>query len=83
MSPTERDPMGLEVEVRRVQPYEARKDYVCPGCNRDIAAGTGHLVALPDRGRDLGRPVQRLRSEPERVDQWLRGLLRANERRHE
>ena len=55
MSPTERDPMGLEVEVRRVQPYEARKDYVCPGCNRDIPAGTGHLVAVPIEAPDLRR----------------------------
>ena len=27
------------VEVRRVQPYEATKAYVCPGCHRQIAAG--------------------------------------------
>ncbi|MCE2710088.1 MAG: hypothetical protein LW596_04765 [Ilumatobacteraceae bacterium] len=28
------------VEVRRVQPYEANKDYVCPGCHRVIPKGT-------------------------------------------
>jgi hypothetical protein len=35
------------VEVRRVQPYEATKPYVCPGCNQVIPAGTGHLVVVP------------------------------------
>jgi len=25
-----------DVEVRAVQPYEATKDYVCPGCHRNI-----------------------------------------------
>jgi hypothetical protein len=43
------------VSVRRVQPYEARKTYVCPGCNRDIPAGTGHVVAVPDGAPDLRR----------------------------
>jgi hypothetical protein len=49
------DPMGLTVEVRRVQPYEARKAYLCPGCNRDIPAGTGHVVAVPLDAPDLRR----------------------------
>ena len=44
-----------EVELRRVQPYEASKAYVCPGCNRDIPAGTGHLVAVPVDAPDLRR----------------------------
>jgi hypothetical protein len=43
------------VEVRRVQPYEARKDYVCPGCNGDIPSGTGHIVAVPVEAADLRR----------------------------
>lgn len=34
-------------EVRSVQPYRARKPYLCPGCNQDIPAGVGHLVAVP------------------------------------
>lgn len=55
MMATEFDPMGLEVEVRRVQPYEARKAYVCPGCNRDIPSGTGHVVAVPHEAPDLRR----------------------------
>jgi len=34
-------------DVRRVQPYQAVKTYLCPGCNQDIAPGTGHVVAVP------------------------------------
>ena len=44
-----------ECEVRRVQPYQAAKDYICPGCNRDIPAGTGHIVAVPIEAPDLRR----------------------------
>ena len=51
----ERDPMGLEVEVRRVQPYDATKTYLCPGCNQDIPSGTGHIVAVPLDAPDLRR----------------------------
>lgn len=36
-----------EVEVRRVQPYEATKTYLCPGCQQDIRPGVGHRVAVP------------------------------------
>jgi len=36
-----------DVEVRAVQPYEATKRYLCPGCNGDINAGEGHLVVVP------------------------------------
>ena len=43
------------VEVRRVQPYEARKEYVCPGCNRTIRVGVGHLVCVPHDAPDLRR----------------------------
>ncbi len=35
------------VEVRRVQPYQAAKSYVCPGCLGDIPPGLGHLVVVP------------------------------------
>lgn len=45
----------IDVEVRRVQPYEARKTYVCPGCNQDIAPGVGHLVVVPYEAPDLRR----------------------------
>ena len=44
-----------DCEVRRVQPYEATKAYLCPGCNRDIAPGTGHVVAVPRDAPDLRR----------------------------
>ncbi len=44
-----------EVEVRRVQPYEALKTYICPGCERDIPPGTGHIVAVPSDAPDLRR----------------------------
>lgn len=40
------------VTLRRVQPYEARKTYVCPGCLGDIAPGVGHLVVVPDDDPD-------------------------------
>lgn len=43
------------VEVRRVQPYEARKEYVCPGCHRTIPVGLGHLVCVPHDAPDLRR----------------------------
>ncbi|WP_419920668.1 hypothetical protein [Candidatus Poriferisodalis sp.] len=42
-------------EVRRVQPYEARKRYVCGGCANDIDAGVGHIVAVPTEAPDLRR----------------------------
>lgn len=44
-----------EVQVRRVQPYEATKDYVCPGCHQQIPRGTGHVVAVPSGAADLRR----------------------------
>ena len=55
MSWHESDADGLEVEVRRVQPYQATKPYRCPGCGRDIPTGTGHLVAVPTDAPDLRR----------------------------
>jgi hypothetical protein len=44
-----------DVEVRRVQPYEATKTYLCPGCNQDIGVGLGHLVVVPSDAPDLRR----------------------------
>jgi hypothetical protein len=44
-----------EVEVRHIQPYRAVKSYLCPGCNQDIAPGTGHLVVVPRDAPDLRR----------------------------
>jgi hypothetical protein len=44
-----------ELEIRAVQPYQARKSYLCPGCNQDIGAGTGHLVVVPLAAPELRR----------------------------
>lgn len=50
------DPSAVDgAETRSVQPYDAVKTYVCPGCNRDIPPGTGHLVAVPPDEPDLRR----------------------------
>ncbi|MBT8198182.1 MAG: hypothetical protein KJO84_06735 [Acidimicrobiia bacterium] len=46
----------LEPEiVVPVQPYQARKSYVCPGCESEIAPGTGHVVVIPELAPDLRR----------------------------
>ncbi|MGH1490926.1 MAG: hypothetical protein ACRBK7_16295 [Acidimicrobiales bacterium] len=42
-------------EVRFIQPYDAVKEYICPGCNQVIPKGTGHLVAIPPDDPDLRR----------------------------
>lgn len=44
-----------DAEVRRVQPFEAVKTYLCPGCNQDIEPGTGHVVVVPAEASDLRR----------------------------
>jgi hypothetical protein len=44
-----------KVELRRIQPYEARKRYWCPGCNGDIERGVGHLVVVPLAAPDTRR----------------------------
>lgn len=41
--------------VLPVQPYAARKRYVCPGCDQTIAAGEGHVVVVPEHEPDLRR----------------------------
>ncbi|MDZ4825591.1 MAG: hypothetical protein SGJ13_03900 [Actinomycetota bacterium] len=35
------------VDVRHVQPYEAVKEYRCPGCDHEIRVGEGHKVVVP------------------------------------
>lgn len=45
----------VEVEVRAVQPYQATKAYLCPGCNREIPKATGHMVVVPLEAPDLRR----------------------------
>lgn len=44
-----------EVDTRFIQPYEATKTYLCPGCNQDIGPGVGHMVAVPRADPDLRR----------------------------
>jgi hypothetical protein len=43
------------VEVRKIQPYQATKAYLCPGCNGEIGPGTGHYVTVPADAPDLRR----------------------------
>ena len=40
-------PEGVELDVRRVQPYQATKAYLCPGCHGEISRGVGHYVVVP------------------------------------
>jgi hypothetical protein len=49
------DEGGDDVEVRRIQPYQATKTYQCPGCNQPIAPGTGHVVVVPVAAPELRR----------------------------
>ena len=49
------DPLtGETAQLQAVQPYQAKKEYVCPGCNQEIRAGTGHVAVVP-----LNRPAER------------------------
>lgn len=49
------DPMtGGTAEVRRIQPFEARKEYVCPGCNQEIPTRYG---PRRDRSAERHRPT--------------------------
>ena len=40
-------PAGVDLDVRRVHPYQATKSYRCPGCHGDIPRGQGHYVVVP------------------------------------
>ncbi len=42
-------------ETRFLQPYQATKTYLCPGCLGDIPRGMGHIVAVPPEDPDLRR----------------------------
>jgi hypothetical protein len=53
---TLRDPSDApDADVRFVQPYEATKPYLCPGCGNEIPEGLGHVVAVPRSAPDLRR----------------------------
>jgi hypothetical protein len=55
-APRRPDPSDTEdAEVRFVQPYQATKSYICPGCNQAIPEGMGHMVAVPPDAPDLRR----------------------------
>lgn len=43
------------IQVRRIQPYEANKGYLCPGCQQQIPIGMGHVVTVPTDAPDLRR----------------------------
>lgn len=47
-------PFG-DLTVTAVQPYQARKPYLCPGCTSTIEAGIGHVVVIPELAPDLRR----------------------------
>jgi hypothetical protein len=49
------DGLDDELEVRRVQPYQATKAYRCPGCDHPIPPGTGHVVVVPRHAVDERR----------------------------
>ncbi len=57
-----------DADVRFIQPYQATKTYLCPGCNQDIVPGTGHMVVVPRDAVDLRR-------------HWHRGCWNARHRR--
>ncbi len=44
-----------EVTIRVVHPFQARKMYLCPGCQQEIPTGLGHLVVVPVGAADLRR----------------------------
>ena len=53
---TTMDPSATpDAETRFLQPYQATKTYLCPGCLRDIPPGMGHIVAVPPEDPDLRR----------------------------
>ena len=70
-----------EIQVVKVQPYQARKVYVCPGCNQQIAVGlypaiqvsqeildrTDAWLAEAEPGAALRRLVSESRSGVERA----------------
>ena len=49
------DHEGSDVQLRRISPSQARKPYLCPGCQQEIPTGTAHLVVVPREAPDLRR----------------------------
>ncbi len=53
---TLKDPSdAADTTITFVQESEASKSYMCPGCQREIPAGLGHVVAVPTSTPDLRR----------------------------
>lgn len=44
-----------EVTVNPIQPHQAVKSYICPGCEATIPPGTFHVVVIPAEAVDLRR----------------------------
>ncbi|MBC8363759.1 MAG: hypothetical protein H8E59_02010 [Actinobacteria bacterium] len=44
-----------DLDVRFIQPHQAVKAYLCPGCNRYIPSGLGHVVVVPVDAPDMRR----------------------------
>ncbi|WP_298386938.1 MULTISPECIES: hypothetical protein [Ferrimicrobium] len=42
-------------QIRLIQPYQATKSYLCPGCNTEIAPRTAHFVVVPFDNVELRR----------------------------
>ncbi|MFZ4584878.1 MAG: hypothetical protein ACOYNI_06575 [Acidimicrobiia bacterium] len=42
-------------DARFVQPYEAVKEYRCPGCDHEIRVGEHHVVVVPTTDSTLRR----------------------------
>ena len=59
---------GIDEIVKPIQPYQARKQYVCPGCESLIERGVGHVVVVPSATPDLRR-------------HWHRGCWHKEQRR--
>jgi hypothetical protein len=46
---------ALGLDVRRIHPTQARKAYICPGCQQVVTIGTGHVVVVPRDAPDQRR----------------------------
>ncbi len=50
------DPItGAEADIRLIQPFQARKEYLCPRCLSAINAREAHYVVVPISNADLRR----------------------------
>jgi len=39
--------IDVDVQVTHVQPYQAVKDYRCPGCDHELKPGIAHVLVWP------------------------------------